>query len=178
MISQGARTMIVVSGRAAGNWAANREIATQRVARVAATPGGARCRSALESWGFLRKARWRRPAKKRGGPSLGRAVSRFAESPALSVPLGTPTGVLQSLKGGGRKADFFFFDVGRGWFGDSRALWARLLSNCSFWADASGLCRASCSLRVPSVIPISGGNATENRAHRAFCWPVGRESRS
>ncbi len=35
------------SGRAPENWSASWEIATRRVARVAAIPGGARCRSAL-----------------------------------------------------------------------------------------------------------------------------------
>ena len=48
---------------AGGSLSTSREIATQRVARASATPGGARNSSALESWGFLRKGRWRRPAR-------------------------------------------------------------------------------------------------------------------
>ena len=42
-------------------------------------------------------------------PSFGlrilQSLSRFVESPASAVPLGTPTGVLHSLKGGGRRAE-------------------------------------------------------------------------
>ena len=40
------------------------------------------------------------------GLNFGLSFSRLAESPAQSVPLGTPTGVLHNLKGGGRKAEF------------------------------------------------------------------------
>ncbi len=59
-VEKGARTMTVgrssFSGWASEHWSASWEIATCRVARVAATPGGARCRSALEGWAFLCKA--------------------------------------------------------------------------------------------------------------------------
>ncbi len=42
-------------GRAVENWSVSIEIATRRVARAAATPYGARCRSAHEGWAFLCK---------------------------------------------------------------------------------------------------------------------------
>ena len=40
----------------------------------------------------------------------------------------------------------------------------------------AGIFSAGWPVRHPLGVP--GGNATENRAHRAFCWPFGRESRS
>ncbi len=44
-------------------------------------------------------------------------------------------------------------------------LWARLLSNRSFSADASGLCRAKPSLRVPSGTGLPPGVASAARLY-------------
>ncbi len=46
------------------------------------------------------------------------------------------------------------------------------------WAQGRTFSVRAFSPEWPGWRPIPGGNATENRAHRAFCWPVGRESRS
>ncbi len=39
-------------------------------------------------------------------PSFGLSSSRLCESPALAVPLGTPTGEMNSLKGVGARPNF------------------------------------------------------------------------
>ena len=75
-------------------------------------PRGAAEGRAICDRGFRAAVRffgWRRFAKGRSWPSFGLRIllsrSRCFASPALSVPLGTPIGVLHSLKGGGRRAE-------------------------------------------------------------------------
>ena len=53
--------------------------------------------------------------KGRSGPSLGQSQSRCFASPASAVPLGTPTGVLQSFKGVGDGPNFLRGQAKKRW---------------------------------------------------------------
>ncbi len=81
-LGQGVRPTAVgpssFSGRAPESWTANGEIATRRVARVAAT-----LRGASYSVELVALSRWRRLTKGRSRPSFGLNQSRFKESRVL-----------------------------------------------------------------------------------------------
>ncbi len=88
----------------------------------------------------------------RSWPSLGQSKLRFVESPASAVPLGTPTGVLHSFKGGGRKAEL-----------SPRRVCSRSVNrNMRLCAHRAG----------------RGADRHSNRTQRVSCWPSGEEKPS